>query len=110
MYGCNALFSWFGLWGWNFIAGLTDAEGTLYIDKYHGLTLEVSNTDHDLLMNVKSLLDSLMIKNYLVSEMRQGRAALYRIRIRGTYVSQYLREISILHPRFNKYSFMGTYA
>ena len=88
----------------DFIRGLVDAEGTLYIDKYNGVTTEIANTDRIVLENTRKELFKHGIKSFVIIENRKPpRKKLYKIRIRGLdRVSYFLRTINPLHPRFKR--------
>ena len=66
-----------------FIRGLTDAEGTIYLDKYNGLTLEISNINQELLGRICRVLKNYKIRCSIIKNRRKPpRKTLYKIRIR----------------------------
>ena len=88
----------------DFIRGITDAEGTFYIDKYNGPTIEIANTDKEIIESITVELRRHGIRSFIVSENRKPpRKKLYKIRIRGLEnVLHFLKIVNPLHPRFSR--------
>jgi len=93
----------------SFIAGFTDAEGTLYIDKKCRLTLEISNTDHEMMYSIWKAIIKKQIRATITEHRgKRGRKTLYKIRIRGWLnVERFIELFKPVHPKLvDKFKFL----
>ncbi len=87
-----------------FIRGLLDAEGSLYYDKHHKkYTLEISNTNKELLNKIIHILSQYGFKTYFIRNRRKPpKQDIYKIKIRGdTNIINLLQTFNPLHPRLS---------
>ena len=85
----------------SFIRGLTDAEGTAYHDKHCGVTIEIVNTNEEVVKRARQVLNNHGIKSHLIVERRRApRKNLFKIRVKGKKsVLRFYEVVNPLHPR-----------
>lgn len=89
----------------NFVRGLIDAEGSVYMDKKARVALQVGLTNYGLAKSLHTWLQRHGYRSTLVSysDKRSNRKRIYKVYIRGwANVEKLLNEIKPLHPKLRE--------
>ncbi len=93
----------------SFVAGLTDAEGTIYIDKKCRIVLEIANTNKELIYSIMRYIKKKGINATVTKHRGKGnRKTIYKVRIRGwENIEKFIQIFNPIHPKIvEKYDFL----